>query len=112
MKKLEIVIKAEKLEELKEELNKFGIQGMMITNIMGFGNQKGTTQYYRGTEIKVNLLPKIKVEVIIAAENVDDIIKKVCEVVSTGNIGDGKIFVYDVEDAVRIRTRERGVSAI
>lgn len=112
MKKLEIVIKAEKLEELKEELNKFGIQGMMITNIMGFGNQKGTTQYYRGNEIKVNLLPKIKVEVIIAAENVDNIIKKVCEVVSTGNIGDGKIFVYDVQDAVRIRTGERGASAI
>ena len=112
MKKLEIVIKAEKLEELKEELNKFGIQGMMITNIMGFGNQKGTTQYYRGAEIKVNILPKIKVEVIIGSENIDEIISKICEIVSTGNIGDGKIFIYDVQDAVRIRTGERGVSAV
>ncbi|ADL52432.1 P-II family nitrogen regulator [Clostridium cellulovorans] len=112
MKKLEIIINPGRLEELKEELNNLGIKGMMITNIMGFGNQKGTTQYYRGTEIEVNLLPKIKVEIVVSAEDLEGIIDSICKVVSTGNIGDGKIFIYNVEDAVRIRTGERGNSAI
>jgi len=112
MKKLEVIIKPEKLEAVKAELNEYGIHGMMITNIMGFGNQKGYTQVYRGTQMTVNLLPKIKLEVVVSDDKVDDIIQKVLTVAGTGNYGDGKIFVYNVEDAVRIRTGERGEKAI
>lgn len=112
MKKLEIIIKAEKLEELKTTLTEFGVTGMMLTNIMGFGNQKGYTQIYRGTKYTVNLLPKVKVETVVHDDIYEAIIEKIQKEISTGNIGDGKIFVYDVFESVRIRTGERGNDAI
>lgn len=112
MKKLEIVIKPEKLEELKLILDKSNAAGVMITNIMGYGNQKGFRQLYRGSEYKVNLLPKMKVETVVDDAAAAKIIDDVVEQINTGNYGDGKIFVYDVEDAVRIRTGERGQDAL
>lgn len=112
MKKLEIIIKPEKLEELKAILDEKNANGLMITNIMGYGNQKGYRQIYRGTEINVNLLPKIKVETVVAKEAAEKIIEAVQKEINTGNYGDGKIFIYDVEDAVRIRTGERGSDAL
>ncbi len=112
MKKLEMIIKSEKLEDLKVILDDCNATGVMITNIMGYGNQKGYKQVYRGTEYNVNLLPKVKVETVTSDEIAEDIITKVLEQINTGNYGDGKIFVYDVEDAVRIRTGERGAEAL
>lgn len=112
MKKLEIIIKPEKLEDLKLVLDESSANGIMITNIMGYGNQKGYKQIYRGTEYNVNLLPKIKVETIVPAEVAEKIITRVVKEINTGNYGDGKIFIYDVEDVVRIRTGERGSEAL
>jgi len=113
MKKLEIVIKPEKLEDLKNILSSCQASGAMISNIMGYGNQKGYKNIYRGHEYTtVNLLPKVKVETIVTAESAELIIEKVLKEINTGNYGDGKIFVYDVEDAVRIRTGERGEIAL
>ena len=111
-KKLEIIIKPEKLEDLKSIPDSCGAHGLMISNIMGYGTQKGYTQMYRGTKYTVNLLPKVKVETVVTEEIVEAIISKVTEQITTGNYGDGKIFVYDVEDAVRIRTGERGDEAL
>lgn len=112
MKKIEIIIKSEKLEELKSALNELGVTGMMLTNIMGYGNQKGYTQIYRGTKYTVNLLPKVKVETVVSNDIYEQVLTKIQNTVSTGNIGDGKIFVYDVVEAIRIRTGERGEDAI
>ena len=105
MKKLEIVIRPESLENLELLLEEQKANGMMITNILGYGNQKGYRQMYRGAEIVAKMLPKVKVEV---PKIVDFVVKNL----STGNYGDGKIFVYDVEDAVRIRTGEHGEQAL
>ncbi len=112
MKKLEIIIKPEKLEELKEILEASKANGIMISNIMGYGNQKGYKQMYRGTEYVVNLLPKVKVETVVAEDVAEQIIDRVVKEITTGNIGDGKIFLYEVQDAVRIRTGERGEEAL
>ena len=112
MKKLEIIIKPEKLEDLKEVLDTEEVNGLNIVNIMGYGNQKGIVKKYRGAEYRVNLLPKIKVETVVAKENADKLIDKIVKEINTGNIGDGKIFVYDVADAVRIRTGERGKESL
>ena len=112
MKKMEIITRPEKLEIVKNILNDLGASGMMVTNIMGFGNQKGVTHMYRGTEYTVNLLPKMKIETVIADEKKQAIIDALCKQLVTGNYGDGKIFVYDVEDAIRIRTGENGVTAL
>ena len=112
MKKLELIIKPEKLEDLKEVLDTEEVNGLNIVNIMGYGNQKGIVKKYRGAEYRVNLLPKIKVETVVAKENADKLIDKIVKEINTGNIGDGKIFVYDVADAVRIRTGERGKEAL
>ncbi len=112
MKKLEIIIKPERLEDLKEILEECKANGIMITNIMGYGTQKGYKQIYRGVEYNVNLLPKVKVETVVSEELVDSIIDRVTKEINTGNYGDGKIFVYSVEDAVRIRTGERGEDAV
>ena len=112
MKKLEIIIKPEKLEDLKEVLDTEEVNGLNIVNIMGYGNQKGIVKKYSGAEYRVNLLPKIKVETVVAKENADKLIDKIVKEINTGNIGDGKIFVYDVADAVRIRTGERGKEAL
>lgn len=112
MKKLEIVIKGEKLEDLKKILTDCNANGVMISNIMGYGNQKGFKTIYRGTEYSVNLLPKVKVETVVPANIAELIIEKVLAEISTGNYGDGKIFIYDAEDVVRIRTGERGDTAL
>ncbi|MDD6573236.1 MAG: P-II family nitrogen regulator [Thermoflexaceae bacterium] len=112
MKKLEIIIKPERLEDLKKILEDCKANGLMITNIMGYGTQKGYKQIYRGVEYNVNLLPKVKVETVISEDLVDVIIDKVVKEINTGNYGDGKIFVSTVEDAVRIRTGERGSDAV
>ncbi len=112
MKKLEIVIRSEKLEELKKILESCAANGVMISNIMGYGNQKGYTQTYRGTKYVVNLLPKVKVETVVPEDVAENIIDQVVKEITTGNYGDGKIFVYDVQDVVRIRTGEHGENAL
>ena len=112
MKKLEIIIKPEKLEDLKDVLDSNKVNGMNIVNSMGYGNQKGIIKNYRGAEYAVNLLPKVKVETVVTDEAAPALIDKIVEEIKTGNFGDGKIFVYDVEDAVRIRTGERGIDAL
>lgn len=112
MKKLEMIIKPEKLDDLKVILDECQANGIMITNIMGYGTQKGFKRIYRGNEYFVNLLPKVKVETVVSDELSEVIIDKVTKEIATGNIGDGKIFVYNVEDTVRIRTGERGDKAL
>lgn len=112
MKKLEIIIKPERLEDLKRILNECQANGLMITNIMGYGKQKGYVNIYRGHEYHVNLLPKVKVETVVTTETAEKIVDRVVKEINTGNYGDGKIFIYEVEDAVRIRTGERGHSAL
>lgn len=112
MKKLEIIIQPEKLEDLKSILDETSVNGLMISNIMGYGNQKGHKKVYRGAEYNVNLLPKVKVETVIEPETAEPLIEKIVSEIRTGRYGDGKIFVYEVEDAVRIRTGERGSDAL
>lgn len=112
MKKLEIVIRPEKLESLKKILEGCKANGIMISNVMGYGNQKGYTQMYRGTTYVVNLLPKVKVETVVPEETADAIIEQVVKEINTGTYGDGKIFVYDVQDVIRIRTGEHGEQAL
>ena len=107
MKKLEIIIKPEKLEDLKAVLESSEVNGLNIVNSMGYGNQKGIIKNYRGASYNVTLLPKIKVETVVSDEVAPGLIE-----INTGNFGDGKIFVYDVEDAVRIRTGEHGDKAL
>jgi len=103
MKKLEIIIKPEKLEDLKALLDSEEVNGLNIVNSMGYGNQKGIIKNYRGAEYAVNLLPKIKVETVVTDEVAPKLIDKIVEQINTGHIGDGKIFMYEVEDAIRIR---------
>jgi nitrogen regulatory protein P-II 1 len=110
--KIEIIMNSSKFEELKEEMNKIGITGMTVSNVMGCGLQKGHKEYYRGVAVEVNLLPKLKVEIVVCEVPVESVIDIATKVLRTGNIGDGKIFVYEVSDAVRIRTGERGMDAI
>lgn len=112
MKKLEIIIKPEKLEDLKAILEEQNVNGLNVTNIMGYGNQKGVVKKYRGAEYRVNLLPKVKVETVVMDDVSEKLIDRIVEEINTGNYGDGKIFVYDVQDAVRIRTGERGHVAL
>ena len=112
MKKLEIIIKPEKLDDLKAILDENEVNGLNIVNIMGYGNQKGIVKKYRGAEYKVTLLPKVKVETVVPDELADKLVAKIVDEINTGNYGDGKIFVLDVQDAVRIRTGERGHEAL
>ena len=112
MKKIECIIRPEKLEEVKDTLNQLGIKGMTVSQVMGCGLQKGKTEYYRGVAININLLPKIKLELIVKDSEVDRIVDTIIKVARSGKIGDGKIFIYNGEDAVRIRTGEKGESAI
>ena len=112
MKKVEMIIKPESLEDVKETLNKEGIKGITVTSVLGCGNQKGRKETYRGVEVTVNLLPKVKVEAVVPDEAVPTLIEKVSSVVRTGSIGDGKIFIYNIEEAVRIRTGEDGEDAL
>ena len=110
--KIDIVMNANKFEELKEELNKIGITGMTVSNVLGCGMQKGHKEYYRGVAVDINLLPKVKVEIVVAEVPVEAVIETAERVLRTGNIGDGKIFVYDVAEVVRVRTGERGYDAV
>ena len=112
MKKIEAMIKPFKLDDVRESLSDLGISGMTITEVRGFGRQKGHTELYRGAEYMADSLPKVKVEVVVPDELVDQCIEAIIEVAQTGKIGDGKIFVYNVERAVRIRTREENEEAI
>ena len=112
MKKLEIIIQPEKLEALKAILDASNVSGIMISNIMGYGNQKGHKQFYRGAEYSVNLLPKIKIEIVVSLVPVQKVIETAKAVLHTGQIGDGKVFVYDIENVVKIRTGEEGYLAL
>ena len=112
MKKIEAIIKPFKLEEVKEGLGKLGIAGMTVTEIKGFGRQKGHREIYRGAEYQVDFVPKIKIDIVIEADMVDRVVSTIMEIACTGQIGDGKIFVQPVEKVVRIRTGETGKCAI
>lgn len=112
MKKIEAIIKPFKLDDVKDALNEVGIHGMTVTEVKGFGRQKGHTELYRGAEYVVEFLPKIKIEAIVSDEDVEKVIETILKTARTGNIGDGKIFVYDIKDVIRIRTGERGKEAI
>jgi len=112
MKKIEAVIRIEKLEEITDALEKLGYPGMMVTRIEGHGRQKGLVEQFRGREFKVNFLPKIKIEVVAKDSEVDKIVNTISIIAKTGAIGDGKIFVYPVENVLRIRTGEKGEAAL
>ncbi|OGW10209.1 MAG: transcriptional regulator [Nitrospinae bacterium RIFCSPLOWO2_12_39_16] len=112
MKKIEAIIKPFKLDEVKDELNKAGIQGITVSEVKGFGRQKGHTELYRGAEYVVDFLPKVKLEIIVTDDLAEKVINTIMNTAKTGRIGDGKIFVQNIEDAIRIRTGERGKDAI
>jgi len=112
VKKIEAIIKPFKLDEVKEALTEVGVQGMTVIEVNGFGRQKGHTEIYRGSEYTVDFVPKIKIELVLPDERVDEAVAAVLHSAKTGKIGDGKIFVYPVEQVVRIRTGEQGESAI
>ena len=112
MKKVEAIVKPFKLEEVKDALAGLGIQGMTVTEVKGFGRQKGHKELYRGAEYVVEFLPKMKIEIVVSDDLLDKTVKAIVEAASTGRIGDGKIFVSPVDDAVRIRTGESGDVAI
>jgi nitrogen regulatory protein P-II 1 len=112
MKKIEAIIKTFKLEEVKDALTKIGIQGMTVSEVRGFGRQKGHAEFYRGAEYKVDFIPKSKVELIVPDELVSQAIETIQRAAKTGKIGDGKIFLSPVEEVIRIRTGERGKEAI
>jgi len=112
MKKIEAIIKPFKLDDVKEALNEIGIQGMTISEVKGYGRQKGHKEIYRGAEYVVDFIPKIKVEIVVEASTADEVVDKIREAANTGKIGDGKIFVFSVEQAVRVRTGEKGKDAI
>ena len=112
MKKVEAIIKPFKLDDVKEALSSVGVQGITVTEVRGFGRQKGHKEIYRGAEYLVDLLPKIKLEIVVPADLVDQVIEKVVVAARTGSIGDGKIFVCPIETTVRIRTGERDLDAL
>jgi nitrogen regulatory protein P-II 1 len=112
MKKIEAIIKPFKLDEVKEALQEVGLQGITVTEAKGFGRQKGHTELYRGAEYVVDFLPKVKVEVVVPDELVERAVEAIRNAAQTGRIGDGKIFIYTVEEAIRIRTGESGLDAI
>lgn len=112
MKKIEAILQPFKLDEVKEALKAIGIRGMTITEVRGHGRQKGHTEIYRGQEYNVDLLPKMKLELVLADERLDEVIATISSAARTGKIGDGKIFVYDVLDAIRVRNDDRGSEAL
>jgi nitrogen regulatory protein P-II 1 len=112
MKKIEAVIKPFKLDDVKEALNEIGIQGMTVSEVKGYGRQKGHKEIYRGAEYVVDFIPKIKIEIVVKADQADRVVQKIREAANTNKIGDGKIFVIPVEEAVRVRTGETGADAI
>jgi len=112
MKKIEAIIKPFKLDEIKKALHEIGVNGMTVTEVKGFGRQKGHIEFYRGAEYDINFVPKLKIEVVSPDEMADKIVSVIQEKAKTGEIGDGKIFVYPIENIIRIRTGERGDAAI
>ncbi len=112
MKKVEAVIKPFKLDEVKDALQEIGVGGMTVTEARGYGRQKGHTELYRGAEYVIDFLPKVKIELIIADDQLDRVVEAIASTARSGRIGDGKIFVSDVEDVIRIRTGERGPQAV
>jgi len=112
MKKVEAIIKPFKLDDVKDRLGEIGVQGITVLEVKGFGRQKGHTELYRGAEYVVDFLPKIKIEIVVSDDMVEDVIEAVVGAARTGRIGDGKVFVVPVEEAVRIRTGERGDRAL
>ncbi len=112
MKKIEAIIKPFKLEDVKNALHEIGVQGMTVSDVKGFGRQKGFIEYYRGAEYHIPFIPKVKIEAVIPESLLDEAIESICKHAQTGKIGDGKIFVSTIDEVVRIRTGERGESAI
>jgi nitrogen regulatory protein P-II 1 len=112
MKKIEAIIKPFKLEEVKEALSAVGVEGLTVTEVKGFGRQKGHTEIYRGSEYTVDFLPKLKLEVVLGDNLVDQAVEAIIKSAKTGKIGDGKIFILPLEDAIRIRTQEHGDKAV
>ncbi len=112
MKKVEAIIKPFKLDDVKEALNKIGIQGMTISEVKGYGRQKGHKEIYRGAEYVVDFIPKVKIEIVTDSDITDQVVETIQQAANTGKIGDGKIFILPVEDAVRVRTNEKGTDAI
>ncbi len=112
MKKIEAIIKPFKLDEVKDGLNEIGIQGMTVTEVKGFGRQKGHTELYRGAEYIVDFIPKIKLEIVTSDDLAAKVVQTIEKVAKTGKIGDGKIFVYTVDEVIRIRTGEQGEAAV
>ncbi len=112
MKKIEAIIKPFKLEEVKDALSEVGIEGMTVSEVKGFGRQKGHTEIYRGSEYTVDFLPKIKLEIVLTDQQLDAAVKAIIRAAKTGKIGDGKVFVSNVEEAIRIRTEEKGAQAV
>ena len=112
MKKIEAIIKPFKLDDVKEALNGMGIKGMTISEVKGYGRQKGHKEIYRGAEYIVDFIPKVKMEIIVEASQVDEVIETICQAAKTGKIGDGKIFVLPIDEVIRVRTGEKGKEAI
>ncbi|MEK6777746.1 MAG: P-II family nitrogen regulator [bacterium] len=112
MKKVECIIQPGRLDEVREGLTEIGISGLTVTEVKGYGRQKGHTELYRGSEYTIDFIPKVKLEIVVSEDLVDQIIEKVIEKARTGRIGDGKIFVIPIEDVIRVRTGERGKEAI
>lgn len=112
MKKIEAIIRPCKLEDLKDALRAIDIEGISITQIMGCGKQMGWKEYYRGTEVSMNVLPKVRVDIVVADERVESVVNTIIDAAQTGDVGDGKIFIYDVVNCIRIRTKESGESAL
>ena len=112
MKKIEAIIQPFKIDEVKQALTGIGIEGMTISEVRGHGRQKGHKEVYRGQEYNVDLLPKVKVEMVVTAERSDEVVKALSDAARTGKIGDGKIFIYDVAEAIRIRNGDRGDAAL
>src|SRR5262245_43515587 len=111
MKKIEAIVKPFKLEEVKDAIAGVGVEGMTVTEVKGFGRQKGHTEIYRGSEYTVDFLPKLKIEIVVSDDLTDDVVEAIIKAAKTGKIGDGKVFVSPVESAVRIRTEEKGEHA-
>lgn len=112
MKKIEAIIKPFRLDEVKDGLNEIGVQGMTVTEVKGFGRQKGHVELYRGAEYDISFIPKVKIEIVVSDAVTPKVVSTIQEKAKTGKIGDGKIFVFDIEDIIRIRTGERGEAAI
>ena len=112
MKRITAIVRPEKLEPLKGALFAADVSGMTITQVMGCGNQHGWSEYYRGTEVLLNMIPKVKFELVVSDDDVERLVDLICQTAATGEVGDGKIFISPVEEIVRIRTREHGEAAV